>query len=68
MPIASSLLNKPRLVEKLRNFYKYVQKNDGKVGTKTRGIDLNLNNKILYCSKQIVPSKSVKYRFIRNEV
>ena len=27
MPIASSLLNKPRLVEKLREFYKYVQKN-----------------------------------------
>ena len=44
MPIASSLLNKPRLVEKLRKFYGYVQKNDGKVGTKTRGIDLNFNN------------------------
>ena len=44
MPIASSLLNKPRLVEKLRKFYDYVQKNDGKVGTKTRGIDLNFNN------------------------
>ena len=44
MPIASSLLNKPRLVEKLRLFYEYVQKNDGKVGTKTRGIDLNFNN------------------------
>ena len=44
MPIASSLLNKPRLVEKLRLFYDYVQKNNGKVGTKTRGIDLNFNN------------------------
>ena len=44
MPIHSSLLKKPRLVEKLRRFYNYVQKNDGKVGTKTRGIDLNLNN------------------------
>ena len=44
MPIASSLLNKPRLVEKLRKFYQYVQKNDGKVETKTRGIDLNFNN------------------------
>ena len=44
MPIASSLLNKPRLVEKLRKFYDYIQKNDGKVGTKTRGIDLNFNN------------------------
>ena len=44
MPIASSLLNKPRLVKKLRDFYTYVQKNDGKVGNKTRGIDLNFNN------------------------
>ena len=44
MPIASSLLNKPRLVEKLRKFYDYVQKNNGEVGTKTRGIDLNFNN------------------------
>ena len=44
MPIHSSLLKKPRLVEKLRSFYKYVKDNDGKVGTKTRGIDLNLNN------------------------
>ena len=44
MPIASSLLDKPRLVKKLKDFYNYVQKNDGKVGTKTRGIDLNFNN------------------------
>ena len=29
MPIASSLLNKPRLVKKLRDFYDYVNKNDG---------------------------------------
>ena len=43
MPIASSLLSKPKLVEKLREFYSYVQKNDGKVGNKTRGIDLNFN-------------------------
>ena len=26
MPIASSLLDKPRLVEKLKKFYEYVQK------------------------------------------
>ena len=44
MPIASSLLSKPRLVKKLKDFYDYVSKNDGKVGTKTRGIDLNFNN------------------------
>ena len=40
MPIASSLLKKPRFVKKLKDFYDYVRKNDGKVGTKTRGIDL----------------------------
>ena len=44
MPKNSPLLKKPRLVEKLRNFFNYVQKNDGKIGTKTRGIDLNLHN------------------------
>ena len=44
MPIASSLLSKPRLVKKLKDFYTAVQNNDGKVGTKTRGIDLNFNN------------------------
>ena len=44
MPIASSLLNKPKLVKKLKDFYDYVNNNDGKVGTKTRGIDLNFNN------------------------
>ena len=44
MPISSSLLRKPKLVKKLKDFYDYVQKNDGKVGTKTRGIDLNFNN------------------------
>ena len=45
MPIVSSLLSKPRLVKKLKDFYTAVQNNDGKVlGTKTRGIDLNFNN------------------------
>ncbi len=33
MPTVSSLLDKPRLVEKLRAFYNYVQKNDGKNDT-----------------------------------
>ena len=41
MPIHSSLLKKPRLVEKLRSFHNYLKKNNGQVGTKTRGIDLN---------------------------
>ena len=44
MPISSPLLKKPRLVKKLKDFYEYVKFNDGKVGTKTRGIDLNFNN------------------------
>jgi AdoMet-dependent heme synthase len=44
MPISSSLLKKPRLVKKLKDFYTYVQNNNGQVGTKTRGIDLNFNN------------------------
>ena len=51
MPIASSLLKKPRLVKKLKDFYDYVQKNDGKVGTKTRGIVLNFLDK---------PEKAIK--------
>jgi len=72
MPIASSLLDKPRLVEKLRDFYSYVKKNDGKVGTKTRGIDLNFNNacnlRCKYCFtnspkgdhiKKFLPSKVI---------
>lgn len=40
----SSLLDNPRLLEKLRNFYTYVRKNDGKIGQKQRGIDINFNN------------------------
>ena len=39
-----SLLDNPRLMEKLRDFYKYVRKNDGKIGQKQRGIDINFNN------------------------
>ena len=65
MPIASSLLNKPKLVKKLRNFYDYVQKNDGKVGTKTRGIDLNFNNacnlRCKYCFTNFKLFADVKY-------
>ena len=39
-----SLLDSPRLMEKLRNFYKYVRNNEGKIGQKQRGIDVNFNN------------------------
>ena len=38
------LLNKPRLVQKLKDFHTYLKNNDGKIGTKQRGIDMNLNN------------------------
>ena len=66
MPIKSSLLKKPRLVEKLRAFYKYVNENDGKVGTKTRGIDLNLNNacnlRCKYCFTNSPKGDNVKAR------
>ena len=39
-----SLIDKPRLMEKLKNFHDYVRKNNGQIGTKQRGIDLNFNN------------------------
>jgi AdoMet-dependent heme synthase len=46
-------LDKPLLMEKLKSFYDYVRKNDGKIGIKQRGIDLNFNNacnlKCEYC-------------------
>ena len=39
-----SLINKPLVVEKFKSFHSYVKNNGGKIGTKQRGIDLNLNN------------------------
>ena len=39
-----SLIDKPRLMEKLKNFHDYVRKNNGQIGTKQRGIDMNFNN------------------------
>ncbi len=38
------LLQKPRLLEKFKSFHKYVMQNNGRIGTKQRGIDLNFNN------------------------
>lgn len=38
------LLQKPRLLEKFKSFHDYVRKNNGRIGTKQRGIDLNFNN------------------------
>lgn len=40
-----NLFDKPRVMEKLRSFYSYVSKNNGQVGTKVRGIDVNFNNR-----------------------
>ena len=39
-----SLLDQPRLMEKLRSFHKYVRANNGQIGTTQRGIDINANN------------------------
>ncbi len=39
-----ALFDKPRLMEKLKSFYTYVSKNNGQIGTKQRGIDINFNN------------------------
>ena len=44
MTVASSWFNKPRLVEKLKHFHDHLRKNDGKIGTYHRGIELNYNN------------------------
>ena len=40
-----SLFDKPRVMEKLKSFYAYVAKNNGQMGTKVRGIDVNFNNR-----------------------
>ncbi|MDY6953342.1 MAG: radical SAM protein [Thermodesulfobacteriota bacterium] len=40
-----TLLDKPRVVEKLKDFHRYVTKHNGTIGTKVRGIDLNFNNR-----------------------
>jgi MoaA/NifB/PqqE/SkfB family radical SAM enzyme len=70
MPENSLLLNKPRLVKKLKDFYEAVKKNGGKVGTKTRGIDLNLNNacnlRCEYCFTNSPKGDHVKDRLPKN--
>ena len=37
-----SLLKKPIVVKKFREFHDYVKANNGQIGTKQRGLDLNL--------------------------
>lgn len=38
------LIEKPEVFKKFREFHAYLKRNDGKIGTKQRGIDVNLNN------------------------
>lgn len=38
------VLEKPEVVKKLRDFHKYVRNNNGQIGQKLRGIDVNINN------------------------
>ena len=73
MPIHSSLLDKPRLFAKLKAFYDHLKKNDGKIGTFRRGIEMNYNNacnlRCKYCFtnspkgegvKEFLPIKKIK--------
>ena len=39
-----SLLRKPIVVDKFRDFHNYIKSNNGQIGIKQRGLDLNLNN------------------------
>lgn len=38
------LIEKPLVVEKFRDFQRYIKKNDGQIGIKQRGLDINLRN------------------------
>jgi len=38
------IFSKPEVMKKFKSFHDYVKKNNGRIGTKQRGIDLNLNN------------------------
>ena len=39
-----NFLVKRRVVEKIKDFFDYVRKNEGQIGTKQRRIELNFNN------------------------
>lgn len=73
MPVHSHILTKPKLMKKLKNFYDKVQKNDGKIGTALRGIEMNYNNacnlRCKYCFtnspkgegvKEMLPTSKIK--------
>ena len=65
MPIHSSLLDKPRLLTKLKAFYDHLKKNDGKIGTFKRGIEMNYNNacnlRCKYCFTNSTKGEGVKH-------
>lgn len=60
------VFEKPEVARKLRDFHKYLRKNDGKIGTKLRGIDINLNNacnfKCEHCFTEAPSGKNVKQK------
>ncbi len=64
MPIHSSLLNKPKLLKKLKAFYDHLKQNDGKIGTFRRGIEMNYNNacnlRCKYCFTNSPKGEGVK--------
>lgn len=54
-----SIFDKPRVMEKLRSFYSYVSKNNGEMGTKVRGIDVNFNNRCNFKCKHCFAKSSL---------
>ena len=64
MPINSPLLAKPQLLKKLKKFYDHLEKNDGKIGTFRRGIEMNYNNacnlRCKYCFTNSPKGEGVK--------
>ena len=39
-----ALIDKPEVFKKFKDFFGYLKANDGKIGQKQRGIDVNINN------------------------
>ena len=44
MKRSPNFIQKPLVLKKLRDFYAYVKQNNGEIGVKQRGIELNFNN------------------------
>lgn len=60
------VFEKPIVAKKLRDFHRYLRQNEGKIGTKVRGIDMNINNacnfKCEHCFTEAPSGKNVKER------